>query len=102
MLQIISSRYSETYGLLFIPNVTAFVVDNIILGVYGIIKLHDELEVDKLMNFPIMIAVMILTLFTLLPKLSTPYEGTRDEALNSLRISLMNEGEGLSKCLTSK
>ena len=94
MLQVISSRYSETYGLVYIPSMTAFAVDNIILGIYGIIKLNDELEFDKLMNFPLMIAIMILSLFTLYPKLSRPYESTRDEGINSLRVSLMNERSG--------
>ena len=90
MLQILCSRYTKAYGSLFIPSVTAFVVNNIILGIYGIIKLHDQLEFDKLMNFPIMISVMILGLFTFYPKVSTLYEGTKDEALNSLRVSLAN------------
>ena len=93
-LQAISSHYSETYGVVYISSVTAFAVDNIILGIYGIIKLHDELEFDKLMNFPLMIAIMILSLFTLRPKLSSPYESTKGEAVNSLRITLMNERSG--------
>ena len=88
MLQILCSRYAKAYGSLFIPSVTAFVVNNIILGIYGIIKLHDQLDFDKLMNFPIMISVMILGLFTFYPKLSTLYEATKDEALSSLRMSL--------------
>ena len=64
---------------------TTFVVDHIILSVYGVIKLHDELEFVKLINFPTMIAVMTLVLFTFFPKLATPYESTKDEKLNSLR-----------------
>ena len=96
MLQILTSRYSKAYGSLFIPNITVFVVSNIILGIYGIIKLHDELEFDKLMNFPIMISVMFLGLFTFFPKLATPYETTKDEKLNSLRLSLAGSGQTAS------
>ena len=93
MLQILCSRYTKAYGSLFIPSLTAFCVNNIILGIYGIIKLHDQLAFDKLMNFPIMVSVMILGIFTFYPKVSTLYEGTKDEALNSLRVSLANAAQ---------
>ena len=92
MLQLLSSRYSKAYGSLFIPSIMVFIVNNIILSIYGIIKLHDQLEFDKLINFPIMISINILGLFLFIPKLSTLYESTRTEALNSLRISLVNVG----------
>ena len=74
---------------------TTFVVDHIILSVYGVIKLHDELEFVKLINFPTMIAVMTLVLFTFFPKLATPYESTKDDKLNSLRLSILAKDGGV-------
>ena len=89
MLQILLNRYQEAYGSVFIPNATLFVTANIILGIYGVVKLHDQMILDKFMNFPIMVAVMVLCLFTLWPKNATIYERTKDEASRrSFRMSL--------------
>jgi hypothetical protein len=88
MLQILCSRLAEAYGSDFFPNVTIFVVNNIILGIYGIIKLYDDLTFDKLLNFPIMITVMLLGLMTFWPKMATVYEQTKDEGRNSLQMAL--------------
>ena len=95
MVQILMNRFNEAYGSLFIPNLTLFCLDNIIIGIYGIVKLHDEMDFDKFMNFPIMVAVMLLVLLTSWPNNATIYEKTKDEKLNALRMSLVT-GEALS------
>ena len=89
MLQIMLNRYREAYSSIFTPNVTLFCIDNIILGVYGIIKLHDQLAFDKFMNFPIMVTVLVLGVGTFYPKNATIYERTKNEATNSLRRSII-------------
>ena len=38
MLQILSSRYDESYGTIFIPQLTNFNTANVILGIYGLVK----------------------------------------------------------------
>ena len=94
MVQILLNRSGEAYGSLFIPNLTVFIASNVILGFYGIIKLHGEMELDKYMNFPIMVGLMLVGSLTFWPRNATIYERTKLEAVSSLRISIA-AGEAL-------
>ena len=92
MVQILLNSSREAYGLLFIPNLTVFIASNIVLGFYGIIKLHGEMELDKFMNFPIMVGFLLIGSFTFWPRNATIYERTKVEAISSMRFSIAAGG----------
>ena len=88
MLQILSSRYSETYSGWFIPQITKFATENLILGIYGTVKFYDQLDPDKYMNFPLMVVMMCIFVFTFYPKNATVFETTKREKKEALKRGL--------------
>ena len=88
MLQILSSRYDEAYGTIFIPQITNFNTANVILGIYGLVKFNDSMEFAKLMNFPLMGFIMIVQLLTFYPTNAKVYEATKDEYRLTLETGL--------------
>ena len=88
MLQILSSRYDEAYGTIFIPQITNFNTANVILGIYGLVKFNDSMEFAKLMNFPLMGFIMIVQLLTFYPTNAKVYEATKDEFRLTLETGL--------------
>ena len=88
MLQILSSRYDESYGTIFIPQLTNFNTANVTLGIYGLVKFNDTMEISKLMNFPLMASIMVVQLLTFYPMNAKVYEATKDEFRLALETGL--------------
>ena len=88
MLQILCSRYSEAYSGWFIPQITKFVAENLVLGIYGTVKFYDQMDTDKYVNFPLMTVMMMILVFTFYPKNATVYETTKGEQKQALRRGL--------------
>ena len=91
MLQILSSRYDEAFGTIFIPQLTNFNTANVIIGIYGLLKFNDTMEFSKLMNFPLMASIMIVQLLTFYPMNATLYEATKDERRLALETGLRHD-----------
>ena len=98
MLQILCSRYSETYSGWFIPQMTKFACENLILGIYGTVKFYDQLDTDKYMNFPLMVTMMIIFVFTFYPKNATVFETTKGEKKQALRRGLRRLANSVWRC----
>ena len=88
MLQILCNRYGEAHSGVFIPVITRFACENLILGIYGTVKFYDQLDTDKYMNFPLMVVMMIIFVFSFYPKYATVYETTRGEKKQALKLGM--------------
>ena len=88
MIQILTNRYSETYSGCFIPQITKFATENLILGIYGTVTFYDQIPVDQYMHFPLMVTMMMIFLFTFYPKDATVYETTKGEPRQVLKLGL--------------
>ena len=88
ILQILCSRNSESYSGCFIPHITIFVCENLILGIYGTVKFYDQLDAEKYMNFPLMTSMMIILLFSLYPKNASVFETAKYETKETLKRGL--------------
>ena len=87
MLQLLSSRYDESFASIFVTEFAAFIAENFMLGIYGTVKFYeDPIGFSNYMNFPLMVVLMILLLFTLYPKYASLYEMTQEEP-RRLKIS---------------
>ena len=97
MLQVLTNRYSEGSSMIFIPHMTIFVAQNLILGIYGTVKFHDQIDISNYMNFPIMSVLMVVLAYTFYTKNATVYETTKDEARDVIR-ALLTPAEQLPSC----
>ncbi|CAG7830379.1 unnamed protein product [Allacma fusca] len=79
MLQLLSNRYNAGCAKIYIPTFTAFAVVNIILGCFGTIRFHDQVDPSAYGNFPSMSILATACLYTSYSKYSQPKEFTEKE-----------------------
>ena len=88
MVQILCSRYAETYSGCFIPQITKFATENLILGIYGTVKFYGHMDTEKYMNFPLMVVMMVIFVLTFYPKKASVYETSKGEQRQALKLGL--------------
>lgn len=69
------------------PAITAFAAQQSVLGVYGIVKFYGEMDLEKYMNFPLMVIMMQLLNGSFYPNYATIFEMTKNERINALRTA---------------
>ena len=67
---------------------TKFATENLILGIYGTVKFYDHMDMEKYMNFPLMVVMMAVFVLTFYPKNATIYESSKGEHHLALRLCL--------------
>ena len=83
ILQILGNRYNDAYSM-FTVHITIFATENLIVGIYGTIKFVDQMPPDKYINFPLMVIIMLIFIFTQYIKNASIYQETSDEFQNTL------------------
>ena len=101
MLQVMTSRYAEAHSMIFIPQMTLFIAQNLTLGIYGTVKFYDQIDFANYMNFPLMSVLVIVMAGTFYTKNATVYEKTKNEAREIMRgvlppLAVQPEHEGPS------
>ena len=83
MLQILGNRFNDAYSM-FTVHATMFATGNLVVGIYGTIKFVDHLPFDKYLNFPLMVIVMLVFIFTFYIKNASIYQESCREFQNAM------------------
>ena len=83
VLQILGNRFNEAYSM-FTVHATMFATGNLVVGIYGTTKFVDCMPFDKYLNFPLMVVVMLVGIFTFYIKNASIYQESCREFENAM------------------
>jgi hypothetical protein len=84
MLQVLCNRFNGTYANMFMPAGCIFASSNIIVGNFGMLRFHGELDTAAYMNFPVLALMMMAFVFTFYPNNASVNETSDEEQRRAL------------------